>query len=234
MLGVSGLAALAGPVAAAEVHQVNPYVGATQYVNPLWKAEAESEAVAQQSANPTLAAKMRVVENQPTAVWLDSMGAIAGPSGGMGLAAHLNAALTQKGSGPEVVNIIIYDLPGRDCNALASNGELPATAAGLTTYETQYIDPIVAILSNSAYSGLRISAVIEPDSLPNIVTNASVAACQTAGPFYEAGIAYALDKLYPLTNVYKYLDAGQAGWLGWPANLSGAATEFNLVANLTL
>src|ERR1035437_2225275 len=96
LLGVSGLAALAGPVAAAEVHQVNPYVGATQYVNPLWKAEVESEAVAQ----PSLATKMRVVENQPTAVWLDSMGAIAGPSGGMGLAAHLNAALTQKGSGP--------------------------------------------------------------------------------------------------------------------------------------
>ena len=28
--------------------------------------------------------------------------------------------------------IVIYDLPGRDCAALASNGEIPATAAGLT------------------------------------------------------------------------------------------------------
>ncbi|HEY5488076.1 MAG TPA: glycoside hydrolase family 6 protein, partial [Candidatus Limnocylindrales bacterium] len=158
VLGVAVAAVLAGaavatavaPAAVAEAHQVNPYVGATQYVNPLWKAEVESEAATKSGA---LAAQMRVVENQPTAIWLDSMGAIAGPSGGMGLAAHLNAALTQKGSGPEVVNIIVYDLPGRDCNALASNGELPATAAGLTTYETQYIDPIVAILSNSAYSG---------------------------------------------------------------------------------
>jgi cellulose 1,4-beta-cellobiosidase len=213
----------------AEAHQVNPYVGATQYVNPLWKAEVESEAVAQ----PSLATKMRVVENQPTAVWLDSMGAIAGPSGGMGLAAHLNAALTQKGSGPEVVNIIIYDLPGRDCNALASNGELPATAAGLTTYETSYIDPIVAILSNSAYANLRISAVIEPDSLPNIVTNSGVAACQTAGPFYEAGIEYALNKLHAIGNVYNFVDSAHSGWLGWTSNSGPAANEFAKVARAT-
>ena len=176
---------------------------------------------------------MRVVENQPTAIWLDSMGAIAGPSGGMGLAAHLNAALTQKGSGPEVVNIVIYDLPGRDRNALASNGELPATAAGLTTYETQYIDPIVAILSNSAYANLRIAAVIEPDSLPNIVTNSSVAACQTAGPLYEQGIAYALTKLHAMSNVYTFLDSAHSGWLGWSSNSGPAATEFAKVARAT-
>ncbi len=230
---IGGMSALTAPVAAAESHQVNPFLGATQYVNPLWKAEVEAEAVAQQSANPSLAAQMRVVENQPTGVWMDSMGAIAGPSGGMGLAAHLDAALTQKTSAPEVVNIVIYDLPGRDCNALASNGEIPATAAGLTKYQTSYIDPIVAILSNTKYSSLRISAVIEPDSLPNIVTNSGVAACQTAGPFYEQGIEYALNKLHAINNVYTFLDSSHAGWLGWPNNSSGAATEFAKVANAT-
>jgi cellulose 1,4-beta-cellobiosidase len=234
LVGVSALATVAAPAHVfAESHQVNPYSGATQYVNPLWKAEVESEAVAQQGSNPTLAAEMRVVENQPTAVWLDSMGAIAGPSGGMGLAAHLDAALTQKTSAPEVVNIIVYDLPGRDCNALASNGELPATAAGLTTYETQYIDPIVAILSNSKYANLRISAVIEPDSLPNIVTNSGVAACQTAGPFYESGIEYALNKLHAIANVYNFVDSAHSGWLGWSSNSGPAASEFAKVANAT-
>ena len=231
---LTGIAALAAVSAAAPVmaesHQGNPFAGATQYVNPLWKAEVESEAAKQSG---TLASQMRVVENQPTAVWLDSMGAIAGPSGGMGLAAHLDAALTQKGSGAEVVNIIIYDLPGRDCNALASNGELPATAAGLTTYETSYIDPIVAILSNTKYSTLRIAAVIEPDSLPNIVTNSSVAACQTAWPLYEQGIEYALNKLHAISNVYNYVDAAHSGWLGWPSNSGPAASEFAKVANAT-
>ena len=231
LIGVSARATVAVPgTVLAEAHQSNPYAGATQYVNPLWKAEVESEAAKQSG---TLAANMRVVGNQPTAVWLDSMGAIAGPSGGMGLAAHLDAALTQKGSGPEVVNIIVYDLPGRDCNALASNGELPATAAGLATYETSYIDPIVAILSNTKYSTLRIAAVIEPDSLPNIVTNASVSACQTAGPLYEQGIAYALNKLHAISNVYNYVDAAHSGWLGWSSNSGPAASEFAKVANAT-
>ena len=231
LIGVSAVATVAAPAPVfAESHQVNPYVGATQYVNPLWKAEVEAEAAKQSG---TFAAQMRIVENQSTAVWLDSMGAIAGPSGGMGLAAHLNAALTQKGSGPEVVNIIIYDLPGRDCNALASNGELPATAAGLTTYETQYIDPIVAILSNTKYSTLRIALVIEPDSLPNIVTNSGVAACQTAGPFYETGIEYALNKLHAISNVYNFVDAAHSGWLGWSSNSGPAASEFAKVARAT-
>ena len=214
LVGASGLAALAIPAQVfAEAHQTNPYVGATQYVNPLWKAEVESEAVTTPSA---------VKWFHPSRKGL-IMGIVVG---GMGLAAHLNAALSQKGSGPEVVNIIVYDLPGRDCNALASNGELPATAAGLATYETSYIDPIVAILGNSAYSSLRIAAVIEPDSLPNIVTNSGVPACQTAGPFYESGIEYALNKLHALGNVYNFVDSGHSGWLGWSTNSSGAATEF--------
>jgi len=127
----------------------------------------------------------------------------------------------------------VYDLPGRDCNALASNGELPATAAGLATYQTSYIDPIVAILSNTKYSGLRISAVIEPDSLPNITTNSGVAACQTAGPLYEQGIEYALNKLHAISNVYTFLDSAHSGWLGWPNNASGAASEFVKVARAT-
>jgi cellulose 1,4-beta-cellobiosidase len=232
LASASALAAVVAPAVMAEAHQDNPYVGATQYVNSQWAAEVESEAVAQAS-NPTLAAKMRIVEKQATAVWLDSMGAI-NPSSGMGLAAHLNAAVAQKqGSTPIVINIVIYDLPGRDCNALASNGELPATQAGLTTYETQYIDPIATILSNSAYSGLRIVLIVEPDSLPNIVTNSGVAACQTAGPLYEAGIEYALNKFHAISNVYNYLDSAHSGWLGWSSNSGPAAQEFAKVANAT-
>ena len=177
---------------------------------------------------------MATVAKQPTAVWMDSIGAITGPPGGMGLQAHLDAALAQQqGSTPEVFNFVVYDLPGRDCNALASNGELPATAAGLTQYETKYIDPIVAIISQPKYAGLRIVATIEPDSLPNIVTNASVAACQTARPFYEQGIEYALTKLHAISNVYNYLDSAHSGWLGWSSNSAPAAAEFAKVAQAT-
>src|ERR1035437_6418582 len=48
LVGVSALATVAVPAAVfAEAHQVNPYVGATQYVNPLWKAEVDAEAAKQ-------------------------------------------------------------------------------------------------------------------------------------------------------------------------------------------
>ena len=69
---------------------------------------------------------------------------------------------------------MIYDLPGRDCAALASNGEIPATSAGLTEYEPQYIDPIASDPEQvRQLADIRVVAIIEPDSLPNVVTNQS-------------------------------------------------------------
>jgi cellulose 1,4-beta-cellobiosidase len=38
----------------------------------------------------------------------------------------------------DVVGFVIYDLPGRDCAAKASNGEL--ATGQLSTYESKYID----------------------------------------------------------------------------------------------
>ncbi len=76
---------------------------------------------------------------------------------------------------------------------------------------------IVAIIKK--YPKVAISLVIEPDSLPNLVTNANVAACQASASGYPEGVAYALKSLN-LPNVAMYLDAGHGGWLGWNDNLS--------------
>jgi cellulose 1,4-beta-cellobiosidase len=103
----------------------------------------------------------------------------------------------------------------------------------LATYETGYIDPITSIMSNAAYANLRIVNIIEPDSLPNIVTNASgqagsTAACATMkqNGNYEKGVGYALAKLGALPNTYNYIDAGHHAWLGWDTNFAPAAQEF--------
>ncbi|MFD1050846.1 glycoside hydrolase family 6 protein, partial [Kibdelosporangium lantanae] len=122
---------------------------------------------------------------------------------------------------------------GRDCAALASNGELPATSAGLATYKSDYIDPIAAILADSKYANIRIVAFVEPDSLPNAVTNTSKPACATATPLYEQGVAYALTKLHAISNVYNYLDIAHSGWLGWSSNMGPSAQEFAKVAKMT-
>src|SRR5450756_1161324 len=216
---------------AAPVHVDNPYAGATQYVNPAWSASVE--AAAGRAGDATLAAKMRAIKTQPTAVWMDRISAIAGNADGGGLRSHLDAAVAQKGTAPIVLNVVIYDLPGRDCYALASNGELPATDAGLARYKAEYIDPIAAMFAEVKYQDIRISATVEPDSLPNLVTNASEPLCQTAAPYYKAGVKYALDKLHAIPNVYTYIDAAHSGWLGWDSNSAPAAQLFADVAKST-
>lgn len=67
--------------------------------------------------------------------------------------------------------------------------------------------------------------IAEPDSLANMVTNMNVAKCAAAADAYKTLTIYAVIKLN-LPNVYMYLDAGHAGWLGWPANLQPAADIF--------
>ncbi|MGW2517456.1 glycoside hydrolase family 6 protein [Streptomyces sp. NPDC001617] len=201
----------------------NPYSGAKVYVNPEWSAKAAAETGGSR------------ISNQPTGVWLDRIAAINGVNGGMGLRAHLDAALAQKGSSEEVVQLVIYDLPGRDCAALASNGELGPTE--IDKYKTQFIDPIAAILADSKYSSLRIVTTIEIDSLPNLVTNTGSRAtatpqCDTmlANGNYQKGVGYALAKLGAIPNVYNYIDAGHHGWLGWDDNFAPAANLFKQAA----
>ncbi|NEC91555.1 glycoside hydrolase family 6 protein [Streptomyces sp. SID12501] len=201
----------------------NPYAGAKVYVNPEWSAKAAAETGGSR------------ISSQPTGVWLDRIAAINGVNGGMGLRAHLDAALQQKGTGELVVQLVIYDLPGRDCAALASNGELGPTE--IDKYKTQYIDPIAAILADTKYAGLRIVTTVEIDSLPNLITNTgsrvtATPACDVmkANGNYVKGVGYALNKLGDVPNVYNYVDAGHHGWIGWDDNFGPSADLFKQAA----
>ncbi len=234
----------------AQQHVSNPFVGATQYVNPDYAAEVK--AVAAQTSDANLAAQMNVVATYPTGVWMDRIAAIAGnsstPGGRLGLMQHLDTALTQQqGSTPIVVPLVIYDLPDRDCAARASNGELSIAANppaqpldGLTTYEQNYITPIANILSNPKYANIRFVLVIEPDSLPNLVTNTgasfNITNCDMAqsSGVYVKGIQFAINAFHAIPNAYLYLDIGHAAWLGWPNNANAAVTLFtNVVSGAT-
>lgn len=120
----------------------------------------------------------------------------------------------------DILGLVIYDLPGRDCAAKASNGELKYT--DISRYKTEYIDAVVKILK--AHPNTAFALLIEPDSLPNLVTNADLTTCQNSKSAYEEGVAYALKSLN-LPNVVMYIDAGHGGWLGWDANLKPGAQE---------
>jgi len=223
---------------AAEAHVDNPYVGATQYINPDYAALIDTSIA--QVTDPVLKAKMETVKSYPTAIWLDRIAAIQGGEvngGRLSLEQTMDNVLAAKqGNTPIVVQLVIYDLPGRDCHALASNGELPLTAAGLATYKTEYIDAIASVLSKSKYEGIRIVTIIEPDSLPNLVTNLSDPNCAAANSsgIYVDATRYALDQLHAIPNVYTYMDIGHSGWLGWDSNRGPAIDLITTVVDGTI
>ncbi len=212
-------------------HVTNPYAGAQGFINPYWASEVTTGAA---SVGGTLGAEEAMVAQYPTAVWLDSMAAVTGGTGyPTSLTGYLDAAEQQAASSSEpiVATFVIYDLPDRDCAALASNGELTIANNGLQTYEHSYIDPIAADFSQSKYSNLRIVAIIEPDSLPNLVTNLNIANCAAANSsgVYVQGIQYALNALHAIPNVYNYVDIAHSGWLGWSSNFQPAV---NLISSV--
>ena len=154
----------------AQMHVSNPFVGAKQYANPDYAAELQTlEATL---SDPVLIGQLKNLETYSTGIWMDRIAAISGGPGRLSLSAQLdNAVLVQQAAGqPVVVPLVIYDLPGRDCAARASNGELSIAANpptqpldGLTTYKAQYIDVISGILKNPKYVNLRFVLIIEPD-----------------------------------------------------------------------
>jgi cellulose 1,4-beta-cellobiosidase len=215
---LTGLSAPANAHTTARVD--NPYVGATPYVNPEWSAHAAAE--------PGGAA----VSAEPTAVWLDSIASLQGTGGAMGLRAHLDAALAQ---GADLVQLVLYDLPGRDCQRLQSGGELGPTE--LDRYRFEFIDPIAAITGASKYAALRIVTIIEPNSLENLVlyTGDRPGALDTCQVMKDNGtqvnaIGYALASLGGLPNVYPYMDASYNAKIGWPEDAQATVEMLHTAA----
>lgn len=198
----------------------NPFAGSTFFVNPGYVTSVEAAA----TADPANAALLRKVAAFPTAIWLDSIAAV--PS----VSALLDQAQEQQSRSrqPVVTVFVVYDLPNRDCSAKSSNGELSVENGGEERYRTEFIDKIAAQFQ--AHSAQKIVAIVEPDSLPNIVTNMNVPKCAASEQPYRRSVAYAISKL-SMPHVYLYLDAAHAGWLGWDDNRARAAQVYREVLN---
>lgn len=196
------------------------------YVNEWWSKNAEAEGGSG-------------IAHFNTGVWMDRIAAIEdipageipnvpgledgqGPNEGFGLREHLQAAEDQ---GNALFHFVSYDLPGRDCAAVASNGELPASEYGMEVYTEHYVDRIYNILAE--FPNIPVVVIIEIDSLPNLVTNAADAPCQevnnTTSYGYTNGVRYSINKYSQLDNVHIYVDAGHSGWLGWDDDLELAS-----------
>lgn len=186
----------------------NPFHNAKYYIDPVWSDKAAAEPGGE------------AIAYYNTAVWMDRTGAI---TDGIGLRGHLDNAVKQDAN---MFMFVVYNLPNRDCAALASNGELRIAEDGFRKYKDEYIQPIVDIISDDSYKDIRIVAIIEVDSLPNLVTNLDEPDCAEAdGPGgYKDGVRHALNALAEVPNVYSYVDVAHSGWLGWDSNF-GPAVE---------
>jgi cellulose 1,4-beta-cellobiosidase len=214
----SSVVTIPGGASVTASYSGNPFSGVVGWANSYYSSEIHSIAIP--SLAPSLAAKASAVAKVPSFQWLDRN--VTVDTLFANTLADIRAANKAGANPPKAAHFVVYDLPDRDCAAAASNGEWAIANGGAANYKA-YIDRIRQYLI--AYSDIRTILVIEPDSLANMVTNMGVAKCSGAASTYKELTVYALKQLN-LPHVAMYLDAGHAGWLGWPANIQPAATLF--------
>jgi cellulose 1,4-beta-cellobiosidase len=209
------------PATGPHAPNVNPFEGATFYVNPDYKATVEAMA----AKHPESAAQLKKLSVLSTAIWMSKIADLAK------LPQYLADAEAQQAAGgkPVVPTFVVYNMPGRDCAAAASAGELQPNETGEARYQKEYIDVIAAALA--AHPKVNTALILEPDSLANLVTNLEKPNCAAAEPIYKRSIAYAIAKL-SLPNAFIYVDAAHAGWLGWPRNIVKSYAVYKQVLDM--
>jgi len=200
----------------------NPFAGRKQYANPFYSSEVYSLAIPSLVAEgkQSLTSAAMAAATVPSFIWFDTIAKLST------LPTYLSDIRAKNAAGANLIGtFVVYDLPDRDCAALASNGELSIANNGVALYKSEYIDVWVSYLKQ--YPDVPVALIIEPDSLANMITNddSSYPKCENAASSYEECVEYAIAQLN-LPNVAMYMDAGHAGWLGWPNNLAAAGTFF--------
>ncbi|KAJ9137640.1 Glucanase [Coniochaeta hoffmannii] len=204
----------------------NPFEGKKLFANPVWAQKLEQTYMTfRAAADEANAAKVRTIQTIGTFVWVSDR------AGLKNIDTAIEAARAEQSrSGVEqLVGLVLYNLPDRDCSAGDSAGELSSDNDGLELYKNEFIKPYAEKVS--AAKDLTFAIVLEPDSLGNAVTNQGNEFCAKATPVYEEGIAYAIANLQ-FDNVHLYIDAAHGGWLGWDDNLPLAAAEFAKVVRM--
>lgn len=221
----------------------NPFRKHKLFINPTYTDNIDqSVRTAKSDAEKLNLMKMR---KTPTAYWIDvRKKARRGATTLDSVDGILKNAAGRKT--PPLVTFIVYNLPNRDCAAEASNGELCCGGktekgqcdfldesstgncqAGLKKYREEYIDQIAASIKQ--YCGkVPLALIIEPDSLPNFVTNIDNRKCgaKSTQASYRNGIPYASNTLAKAcSRATQYLDAAHGGWLGWDDNREGFMEE---------
>jgi cellulose 1,4-beta-cellobiosidase len=132
----------------------NPFAGKDFYANPYYSSEVY--AYAMPSIPASLKPAASAVAKVGSFVWMDTRAKV--PL----MDTYLADIKAKNAAGAKLMGtFVVYDLPERDCAALASNGELKIDEDGANKYKTEYIDKIAAIIKK--YPDVKINLAIEPD-----------------------------------------------------------------------
>lgn len=213
------------------VYSNRPFYKPAEFSSNLKRTEAD--------ASKKERATIQRMKSAGSALWLDKMKRTEERPDDRGtLAGALKDAASQ--NPVPVVTFVVYNLPNRDCDAGASLGELCCArkpdgscdflankcTAGLQMYRS-YINRIERTMKQYCHR-VPMSVVIEPDSLPNLVTNLGNTKCGSGGTkeSYRKGIKFAVEKLSAACNKASlYVDAAHGRWLGWDVNTDGFIKE---------
>lgn len=209
----------------------NPFAGDQFYLNPVNQAEYDKSIAS--ATDPDIRSNLERMRGIASAYWIDKKEKIRGKNTTRTVEGILADAASKPQS--ELVVLIWYDFPNRDCAAAASAGEICCAynddgtcdwgnggdcATGIEEYKTGYVDPFIEVLAE--YKGkVRVAIIFEPDSLPNFATNMDKPHCgsEETRNAYTKGAKYALNELVSKTDAAVYIDAAHGGWLGWHKNI---------------
>ena len=191
----------------------NPFLNKALTVNPEYAEKLESVYdFFVEEGDTANADKVRKVQDIGTFYWISDIASLSTIDDAVS-----NARRAKNSTGEDqIVGLVLYNLPDRDCSGGESSGELESENGGLARYKSEYVDAYAAKLS--AAPDVTFAVIVEPDALGNVVTNQNSDFCAQATPVYEEGIAYAISSLQQ-SNVNLYIDASHGGWLGWDDNL---------------
>lgn len=198
----------------------NPFLHSKWYRTCQGKKQMYDESIA--SADGEVKANLEGMKNVAVAKWVRASSQIEDADDGV------RGTLQNAKSDDELVVFVLFDLPNRNCAAKDSvpefccardaKGQCDFTVGGdckegLESYKADFIDKFVNEIKN--FPDVPVVVILEPDALPNLVTNQHEAWCSASGTrhAYEKGIHLAVAALKK-THAAVYLDAGHGHWMG--------------------
>ncbi|TVY12807.1 1,4-beta-D-glucan cellobiohydrolase CEL6B, partial [Lachnellula arida] len=141
---------------AEDARDVNPFLSKNYFANAYYAGELNQTVAAFLAKNDSLnAARTRTVQGTGTFVWITSVAGLSNTQSTID-AARAERQRTRK---QQIVELVLYDLPDRDCSGGQSGGDFSSANDGLNLYKT-FVDPYAAALK--AARDLTFAVILEP------------------------------------------------------------------------